>query len=90
MDAIVASFGLEEGLLRGFVFGLVSPKFFNRQFSQKTMDKQLGTLSSRKLRYENTFNLFLSDTSCKASAIVFLYLLITVCSILRPNLRLSF
>ena len=23
MDAIVASFGLEEGLLRGFVFGLV-------------------------------------------------------------------
>ena len=45
----------------GFVFGLVSPKFFNRQFSQKTMDKQLGTLSSRKLRYENTFNLFLDQ-----------------------------
>jgi len=45
----------------GFVFGLISPKIFNKQFSQKTLDKQLGTVSSRQLRYENTFNLFLDQ-----------------------------
>ena len=45
--------------IMGFMIGLWSPKLFDREFSEKTLEYQISTIFSRKTRYENTFQLWM-------------------------------
>ena len=45
----------------GFTFGMLSPKFFNKKFSERTLEASMGSNSVRIIFYKNSFNLFVDN-----------------------------
>ena len=45
----------------GFTFGMLSPKFFNKKFSERTLEVLIDSNSARIIFYKNSFNLFLDN-----------------------------
>ena len=45
----------------GFLFGVFSPALFQRKFSEKTIEHQIGTVFTRKNRFETTYQLWMRN-----------------------------